>query len=324
MAKLCLPLGFVLAVMISADADNCLGGDCKAFGASSMLQSEARKAAIAKKHYAEDVRPPANSSLVAKGPMEYDNYYYDDAEGDRPNRRGEKASLCPHTVPGKGPCGLGIFVGLGGKPNSLAYDRFVSKCENPSFGYGVAFCKQMATKAFEGRNLNAPFPFHEDEVSEFCEEVRALLVAHAHHLCLHAATQPFWGASMLTSRSSQLVANNAYATNSENPPYNTCTDSVNYEPITSLEECKGMISQFIQGGHFSGTAFGEWYPPGCFRYEGGKMGRMARGSQTGKVVYLGRNPAGKGSFDYPMVCKRRTPAPTPHSSATLDQAYDGK
>jgi len=61
-----LPLGFVLAVMISADADNCLGGDCKAFGASSMLQSKANKAATAKHHYAEDVRPPANSSLVAK------------------------------------------------------------------------------------------------------------------------------------------------------------------------------------------------------------------------------------------------------------------
>jgi len=67
MAKLCLPLGFVLAVVISADADNCLGGDCKAVGASSMLQSQASKAATAKKHYAEDVRPPANSSLVAKG-----------------------------------------------------------------------------------------------------------------------------------------------------------------------------------------------------------------------------------------------------------------
>jgi len=66
MAKLCLPLGFVLAVMISADADNCLGGDCKAFGASSMLQSKASKAATAKQNYAEDVRPPANSSLVAK------------------------------------------------------------------------------------------------------------------------------------------------------------------------------------------------------------------------------------------------------------------
>jgi len=66
MAKLCLPLGFVLAVMISADADNCLGGDCKAFGAWSMLQSKARKGATAKKHYAEDVRPHANSSLVAK------------------------------------------------------------------------------------------------------------------------------------------------------------------------------------------------------------------------------------------------------------------
>ena len=66
MAKLCLPLGFVLAVMISADADNCLGGVCKAFGASSMLQSEASKAATTKNHYAEDVRPPANSSSVAK------------------------------------------------------------------------------------------------------------------------------------------------------------------------------------------------------------------------------------------------------------------
>jgi len=66
MAKLCLPLGFVLAVMISADADNCLGGDCKAFGASSMLQSKASKAATAENHYGEDVRPPANSSLVAK------------------------------------------------------------------------------------------------------------------------------------------------------------------------------------------------------------------------------------------------------------------
>ena len=66
--------------------------NCKAFGASSMLQSKARKTAIAEKHYAEDVRPPANSSLVAEGPMEYDNYY-DDAEGDRANRRGEKASF---------------------------------------------------------------------------------------------------------------------------------------------------------------------------------------------------------------------------------------
>jgi len=77
MAKLCLPLGFVLAAMISADADNCLGGDCKAFDASSMrkskaskassmLQSKASKAATAKQNYAEDVRPPANSSLVAK------------------------------------------------------------------------------------------------------------------------------------------------------------------------------------------------------------------------------------------------------------------
>jgi len=202
MAKLCLPLGFVLAVMISADADNCLGGDCKAFGASSMLQSKARKAAIAKKHYAEDVRPPANSSLVAKGPMEYDNYYYyDDAEGDRSNRRGEKASLCPHTVPGKGPCGLGIFVGLDGKPNSLAYDRLVTKCENPSFGYGVAFCKQIATKAFEGRNLSAPFPVHEDEISDFCQEVRALLIAHEDHEKLRLTTQPFRGTSLLTARS---------------------------------------------------------------------------------------------------------------------------
>jgi len=51
-----LPLGFVLAVMISADADNCLGGDCKAFGASSMLQSNARKAATAKNLYAGDGR----------------------------------------------------------------------------------------------------------------------------------------------------------------------------------------------------------------------------------------------------------------------------
>jgi len=75
MAKLCWPLEFVLAVMISADADNCLGGDCKAFGTSSMMQSKASKAATAKKQHAEDVRPPANSSLVAKGPMEYDNYY---------------------------------------------------------------------------------------------------------------------------------------------------------------------------------------------------------------------------------------------------------
>jgi len=37
-----------------------------AFGASSMLQSKASEAATAKKNYAEDVRPPAKSSLVAK------------------------------------------------------------------------------------------------------------------------------------------------------------------------------------------------------------------------------------------------------------------
>jgi len=57
--------------MISADADNCLGGDCKAFGASSMRQSKASTVlsmlqSTAKMHYAEYVRSPANSSLVAK------------------------------------------------------------------------------------------------------------------------------------------------------------------------------------------------------------------------------------------------------------------
>jgi len=108
-----------------------------------------------------------------------------------------------NTIPlaGKGPCGFGIFGGLDGKSNSLAYDRFVTKCENPSFGYGVAFCKEVATKAFEGRNLTAPFPVGEDELSDFCSVVRNLLLAHENHLSLRASTQPFTVTSLLTSRS---------------------------------------------------------------------------------------------------------------------------
>jgi len=160
--------------MTSADADNCLGGDCKAFCASSMLQSKASKAATAENNSAEDVRPPAISSSVAKAPGR------------------------PHDA---GPCGLGIFGGLGGKANSLAYDRFLTRCEKPSFGYGVSLCKQIATKAFEGRNLSAPFPVHEDEISDFCQEVRALLIAHEDHEKLRLTTQPFRGTSLLTARS---------------------------------------------------------------------------------------------------------------------------
>ena len=37
-----------------------------------------------------------------------------------------------------------IFMGLIGKTISLAYDRFLTKYENPSFGHGVAVCKNRS------------------------------------------------------------------------------------------------------------------------------------------------------------------------------------
>ena len=44
------------------------------------------------KRYAEDGRPPANTSIVARKPLESDNYYYEDADRDRSNHNGEKTS----------------------------------------------------------------------------------------------------------------------------------------------------------------------------------------------------------------------------------------
>jgi len=67
MAKLYVPLGFVLAAMISADVDNCPDGVCKAVSALSMLQSKAVAAAVQPHSslVAAAVDRPAKSSLVA-------------------------------------------------------------------------------------------------------------------------------------------------------------------------------------------------------------------------------------------------------------------
>jgi len=83
-----------------------------------------------------------------------------------------------------------------------------------------------------------------------------------------------------------------YATNSGIAPFDECTDSYNYEPITTELECRGMLGYHMPNGKFRGTsALHAHWPPGCFSWRNG--------------VYLGTNPSGTGITTHPMVCKRK-------------------
>ena len=61
-----------------------------------------------------------------------------------------------------------IIMSLAGKPSSLAYDRFVTKCENLSFGYGVKKASSSnvasATLCVLSRNRQFDFGINDSKI----------------------------------------------------------------------------------------------------------------------------------------------------------------
>ena len=111
-----------------------------------------------------------------------------------------------------------------------------------------------------------------------------------------------------------LMFQNAFATNRDVAPFNKCTDSINYEPITSLAECKAMIPLGVPGGTFQLSGIQKEWPPGCFRYKGA----------NGLKIFLGTNPAGTGFSGAVMVCKLRVDtACMSHPAAGCPSAIHG-
>jgi hypothetical protein len=105
-----------------------------------------------------------------------------------------------------------------------------------------------------------------------------------------------------------------YVTNADAAPYNVCTNSANYEPITTEAECRAMQKTYIPSGTFKLTGsymdWGAW----CFRYSGA----------TGTDVYFNTYPSGgSGKSDHVMVCKRKAEA-TEANQADYDIAQDNK
>jgi hypothetical protein len=98
-----------------------------------------------------------------------------------------------------------------------------------------------------------------------------------------------------TTTTTTAAAQATYKTNpDESAYYNTCQDPA-YEPITTEADCKQMITDFIPGGVFKGSAATGHWPPGCFRYQG----------VAGTGVFLGTSAAGRGHDGHVMVCKRK-------------------